>query len=81
MKFPTTNNEIKKQQLEFYKIFRFPRVVGCIDCTHVRVQSFGKYIILFIFSSYIPILINYINRNARNYYKVLNLFYLLYCRY
>ncbi|XP_018363578.1 PREDICTED: putative nuclease HARBI1 isoform X2 [Trachymyrmex cornetzi] len=41
MKFPTTNNEIKKQQLEFYKISRFPRVVGCIDCTHVRVQSFG----------------------------------------
>lgn len=42
IKFPTTNNEIKKEQLGFYKIARFPRVVGCIDCTYVRVQSFGK---------------------------------------
>lgn len=42
IKFPITNNEIKKEQLEFYKIARFPRVIGCIDCTHVRVQSFGK---------------------------------------
>ncbi|XP_039313207.1 putative nuclease HARBI1 [Solenopsis invicta] len=39
IKFPTTNNEIKMEQIEFYKICRFPRVVGCIDCTHVRVQS------------------------------------------
>lgn len=42
IKFPIANNEIKKEQLEFYKIARFPRVIGCIDCTHVRVQSFGK---------------------------------------
>lgn len=42
IKFPTTDNEIKNEQLEFYKIARFPRVVGCLDCTHVRVQSFGK---------------------------------------
>ncbi|XP_018359328.1 PREDICTED: putative nuclease HARBI1 [Trachymyrmex cornetzi] len=26
---------------DFYNIARFPRVIGCIDCTHVRVQSFG----------------------------------------
>lgn len=35
IKFPTTHNEIKKEQLKFYKIARFPRVIGCIDCTHV----------------------------------------------
>ncbi|GAB1861636.1 Nuclease HARBI1 isoform X2 [Camponotus japonicus] len=39
--FPNTAEEIKKEQLQFYKIARFPRVIGCIDCTHIRVQSFG----------------------------------------
>ncbi|XP_018407216.1 PREDICTED: putative nuclease HARBI1, partial [Cyphomyrmex costatus] len=39
--FPTTQQEIRKEQLQFYNIARFPRVIGCIDCTHVRVQSFG----------------------------------------
>jgi len=42
IKFHIANNEIKKKQLEFYKIARFPRVIGCIDYTYVRVQSFGK---------------------------------------
>lgn len=51
IKFPSTEQEIRKEQLGFYNIARFPRVIGCIDCTHVRVQSFGKllsrgYIIL-----------------------------------
>lgn len=40
--FPNTEEEIQKEQLQFYKIARFPRVIGCIDCTHIRVQSFGK---------------------------------------
>ncbi|XP_018403071.1 PREDICTED: uncharacterized protein LOC108779997 [Cyphomyrmex costatus] len=39
--FPTTEQEIRKEQLQFYNIARFPRVIGCIDYIHVRVQSFG----------------------------------------
>jgi len=42
IQFPSTKQEIRKKQLRFYNIARFPRVIGCIDCTHVRVQSFGK---------------------------------------
>lgn len=40
--FPTTDDEIRREQLNFYNIARFPKVIGCIDCTHIRVQSFGK---------------------------------------
>lgn len=39
--FPSTEEEIRNEQLRFYNIARFPKVVGCIDCTHIRVQSFG----------------------------------------
>ncbi|XP_036148796.1 putative nuclease HARBI1 [Monomorium pharaonis] len=41
IKFPILPEEIKKTQVEFFNIARFPRVIGCIDCTHVKVQSFG----------------------------------------
>lgn len=33
---------LDKKQKGFYKIARFPNVIGAIDCTHVRVQSPGK---------------------------------------
>lgn len=42
IRFPNTEEEIRNEQLQFYNIARFPRVIGCIDCTHIRVQSFGK---------------------------------------
>jgi hypothetical protein len=42
IQFPSIQQEIRKEQLRFYNIACFPRVIGCIDCTHVRVQSFGK---------------------------------------
>lgn len=60
IKFPITDNEIKKEQLEFYKISRFSRVEGCIDCTHVWVQSFGK---LFYLKS---VYIGKLHKYARN---------------
>lgn len=34
--FPEGAEEIKKTQLEFYRIARFPRVIGAIDCTHIK---------------------------------------------
>lgn len=40
-----TNNEILHTQEKFYRIARFPRVVGCIDGTHIKIQSPGKTLI------------------------------------
>lgn len=36
-------NEILDVQTSFYEIARFPRVIGCIDGTHIRLQSPGKH--------------------------------------
>ncbi|KYM93682.1 PREDICTED: putative nuclease HARBI1 [Cyphomyrmex costatus] len=41
IKFPTTQAEIRREQLKFFNIACFPKIIGCIDCTHIRVQSFG----------------------------------------
>ena len=38
IKFPDNLNE---NVLHFHQISRFPRVVGCIDCTHIKIQSPG----------------------------------------
>jgi hypothetical protein len=43
IKFPETQEERNKTQLEFYKIARFPRVLGALDCTHVRIQAPGNF--------------------------------------
>lgn len=45
VKMPT--QEIKAQS-DFYNIASFPRVIGCVDGTHVRIQSPGKCINTFI---------------------------------
>ncbi|XP_044592656.1 putative nuclease HARBI1 [Cotesia glomerata] len=39
--FPSTPVEILQNQVEFYQTAGFIRVVGCIDCKHVKVESFG----------------------------------------
>ncbi|CAK1592229.1 unnamed protein product [Parnassius mnemosyne] len=39
--FPNTQQEILRNQREFYGIARFPRVIGTMDCTHVRISSPG----------------------------------------
>lgn len=46
--FPTTREEIRREQFQFFNIARFPKVIGCIDCTHIRVQSFGNINFLYI---------------------------------
>ena len=37
IKFPTDVNAIRKNN--FFEIAGFPGVVGCLDCTHVRMLS------------------------------------------
>ena len=39
--FMPQNDELNSLKLEFYRIARFPFVIGAIDCTHVRIQSPG----------------------------------------
>lgn len=38
---PQTNADIIKTKNEFYEIRNFPNVIGCVDCTHIRIQSPG----------------------------------------
>lgn len=41
IKYPSTPEEQQKVAAEFYRIAKFPRVNGAIDCTHVRIISPG----------------------------------------
>ncbi|XP_037972328.2 putative nuclease HARBI1 [Plutella xylostella] len=41
IKFPESEEEQRKVKRDFFKIAKFPNVLGCIDCTHVRIQSPG----------------------------------------
>ncbi|XP_071646583.1 putative nuclease HARBI1 [Temnothorax longispinosus] len=41
IKLPTSPEEICRNQQEFYQTAKFIRVVGCMDCTHVKIQSYG----------------------------------------
>ncbi|KYM95824.1 Putative nuclease HARBI1 [Cyphomyrmex costatus] len=66
--FPTTEQEIRKEQLQFYNIARFPRVIGCIDYIHVRVQSFGKFYLYICIRIYMCI-------QLRLHIYILSLFY------
>lgn len=55
--FPTSNQSLRHTKQKFYNIASFPRVVGAIDCTHVKILSPGitlKVIDQFIvFTSYL----------------------------
>lgn len=43
IKFPENEEEKNICQADFYKIARFPKVIGAIDCSHIPIQSPGKY--------------------------------------
>lgn len=38
---PSTAEELRKVKQGFYAISRFPKCIGALDCTHVRIQSPG----------------------------------------
>lgn len=39
--FPATQEEQRTAQLKFYNLARFPKALGALDCTHVRIRSPG----------------------------------------
>lgn len=39
IKMPHSQVEKQEVQIGFYQISKFPRVIGAIDCTHIRIQS------------------------------------------
>ncbi|KAJ8950839.1 hypothetical protein NQ317_007942 [Molorchus minor] len=41
IKMPRTQDEINNNHFAFYEKARFPRVIGSIDCTHIKIQSPG----------------------------------------
>lgn len=43
IKMPANPQEILSCQNGFYGIARFPRVIGCIDGTHIKIRSPGYY--------------------------------------
>lgn len=41
IKFPTTAEEVETVKQGFYRIAKFPRCIGAIDCTHIKIRSPG----------------------------------------
>nr|CAI5843093.1 unnamed protein product [Callosobruchus analis] len=41
IKMPSTNEELEVTAAEFYRKSRFPRVIGAIYCTQIRIDSPG----------------------------------------
>ncbi|XP_022920357.2 putative nuclease HARBI1 [Onthophagus taurus] len=41
IKMPSNTEEILAVQNQFYGIAAFPRIIGAIDCTHIKIQSPG----------------------------------------
>lgn len=39
IRLPKTPEEIMEQKVQFYSLARFPKVIGAIDCTHIKLQS------------------------------------------
>lgn len=43
--FPENEDEKNACQADFYRVARFPKVIGALDCTHIPIQSPGIHII------------------------------------
>ncbi|KAK5639733.1 hypothetical protein RI129_010544 [Pyrocoelia pectoralis] len=41
IKMPASPEELLSDQNNFYRVARFPRVIGCIDGTHIKIRSPG----------------------------------------
>lgn len=41
IKMPETPEEIRETRQKFFDIARFPRCIGAIDCSHIRIQPPG----------------------------------------
>lgn len=39
---PISTNEQRAVKLGFYRMKGFPRIIGAIDCTHIRIQSLNS---------------------------------------
>ena len=55
IRFPQNNEEINAIKTQFYRLKRFPHVIGAIDCTHVEILSPKK-----------DIEVDYVNRKGRH---------------
>jgi len=42
IKLPLSPEEIRQNEEEFYQTAKFIRTIGCMDCTHIKIQSYGK---------------------------------------
>lgn len=42
IKMAVTPEEILDMKLKFHEIAQFPKVIGALDCTHVRIKSPGN---------------------------------------
>lgn len=43
IKFPGNQDERNVVQTNFYRLARFPKVIGALDCTHIPIQSPGIF--------------------------------------
>lgn len=41
--FPKTQADTRRVVTGFYDCGKFPRVIGAVDCTHIKIQSPGKH--------------------------------------
>jgi len=61
--FPNDLVIIQNIKKDFYNIAKFPKPVGALDCTHVKIQSSGMYLLYlhnnyYLYSSYYKLIIH-----------------------
>lgn len=48
IKMPSSNEEILRIQTDFFSKARLPRIIGSLDCTHVKIQSPGMITFIYM---------------------------------